>query len=640
MMPDKNWNHPFLRPKIPGLMKNLVRALRYFHPDAARIGLAGLLLLLATMANLLKPWPLAIMVDDVLGNRPLPPWLSAHAGRASKDGLVAILSLATLLLHLGQGALSSAQNYLSIQIGLRGLTRVRSQIFASLQKLSLRFYQGAQTGDLIYRATWDAYSFQTLFQQGLVTLAASLLALVLMLFVMCRLNWRLTALALVTVPLLLVSIKVFGRRMRARGTLAQQADSRVISFVQQTIAALPLIQSDTRENDEERKFAVLTARAQAQRLAQHGWELLYWCAVSVAFSFGMAAIVWMGGRQVQAGRLTVGELFIFLAYLGQLYEPLNQISHVGSTLSSTGAGTGRVFELLDAREQVREAPGAIPVRGSNLKTRTSAPGPPNAPHEGVLGRNATPGPPVEVKSVTALGNIAFDRVSFGYQPERKVLRDLSFEVAAGECLAIIGPSGAGKTTLLNLLPRFYDPTGGAVRLEGIDLRELRVKELRAQVALVPQEPILLPATIAENIAYSRPDATPGEIEAAARAAHADVFIQRLPEGYHTIVGEGAARLSVGERQRLNLARAFLKDAPILLLDEPTSALDAESEALVIASLERLTRNRTTLIVAHRLSTIRGANKILVLRDGAIAEMGTPEALLSRRGYYAQNFGLS
>jgi ATP-binding cassette subfamily B protein len=620
-------------------MKNLVRALRYFQPDAPRIALAGLLLVLATAANLLKPWPLAILVDDVLGNKPLPPWLSACVGQVSKDGLVAILSIATLLLHLGQGALSSAQNYLSIQIGLRGLTRVRSQIFAALQKLSLRFYQGARTGDLIYRATWDAYSFQTLFQQGLVTLAASLLALVLMVFVMCRLNWRLTALALVTVPMLLVSIKIFGRKMRHLGTLAQQADSRVISFVQQTIAALPLIQSDTRENDEERKFTVLTARAQEQRLAQHGWELLYWCAVTVAFSFGMAALVWMGGRQVQAGRLTVGELFIFLAYLGQLYEPLNQISHVGSTLSSTGAGTGRVFELLDAREQVRDAPDAIPVRGSNLKDRTPNTEPASGPPK-TLARKAPPAPPAEVEPVTALGNIAFDRVSFGYQPERAVLRDLSFEVAAGESLAIIGPSGAGKTTLLNLLPRFYDPTGGTVRLEGFDLRKLRIKELRAQVALVPQEPILLPATIGENIAYSRPDATAVEIEAAARAAGADGFIQKLPDGYHTIVGEGAARLSVGERQRLNLARAFLKDAPILLLDEPTSALDAESEALVVAGLEKLTRGRTTLVVAHRLSTIRGATKILVLRDGAIAEMGAPETLLSLQGYYAQIVGLS
>ena len=585
-------------------MKNLFRALHYFRPDAPRIVIVGLLLLAGIAANLLKPWPLAIIVDSVLGGKPLPDWLANWTGHASKSQLLLLLSGATFLIHLTQGILSSGQNYLAIKIGLAGLRRVRNQVFARLQKLSPRFYQGSQTGDLIYRATWDTYSFQTLFQQGLITFLTAVLSLGLMMLVMWRLNARLTLAAVATVPLLLISIKIFGRKMRERGVSAQQSDSQIASFVQQTIAALPVIQSYTREEQEEKKFTAQTKIAQEQRLSQHGWELLYWLAITVAFSLGTAAIVWLGSRQVEANHLTVGELFIFLAYLAQLYEPLNQLSHLGVTVSGASAGTQRIFEILDAREEITDAPGAR-----------------------------------SVPSLAGSGDIAFDKVSFCYQPGQPVLDEVSFQVVAGETLAIIGPSGVGKTTLLNLLPRFYDPTQGIVRLAGVDLRELRLRDLRAQIALVPQEPILLPVTIAENIAYGKPDATPAEIEAAARAAHAHDFIQKLPQRYDTVVGEGAARLSVGEKQRLNLARAFLKNAPILLLDEPTSALDSESEALVVASLERLMQGRTTLIVAHRLSTIRRAGRILVMNNGKVSEIGTHEALSAQKGYYAQALNL-
>jgi ABC-type multidrug transport system fused ATPase/permease subunit len=273
-----------------------------------------------------------------------------------------------------------------------------------------------------------------------------------------------------------------------------------------------------------------------------------------------------------------------------------------------------VFEILDARDEVKDAPGARPVRSPGFQVS----GPESVPE------------PLEIR-----GNITFDHVSFCYQKERQVLKEVSFKVAAGESVAVIGPSGVGKTTLLNLLPRFYDPTEGSVRLDGADLRELRVKDLRANIAWVQQEPMLLPATIAENIAYGKPGAALAEIEAAARAANADVFIAKLPQQYNTLVGEGAARLSVGEKQRVSLARAFLKDALILLLDEPTSALDTESEELVVASLYELMQNRTTIIIAHRLSTIRRAGRILVLRDGKLAEIGTHEALLTQKGYYAQ-----
>ena len=424
----------------------------------------------------------------------------------------------------------------------------------------------------------------------------------------------LTLVSLAIVPALLLVIRQFGRRMTERGTDAQQADSQVTSFVQQSIAALPLIQSYTREEHEQGVFTSRAGTAMEKRLSQHGWELVYWLAISVVFAIGSAAIVWIGSLQVLAGKLSVGELLIFLAYLAQLYEPLNQLSHVGATVATATVGTQRVFEILDTPEEVKDAPDARPVLNARTRDTSS---------------------PAAARTLIADGVIEFDHVSFGYQQAQPVLQNVSFRIGARQSAAIIGPSGVGKTTLLNLLPRFFDPTAGAVRLDGADLRELRLKDLRTQIAVVLQEPILLPASIAENIAYGKPLASRAEIEAAARAANADKFIDKLPGGYDTIVGDGGARLSVGERQRLNLARAFLKDAPILLLDEPTSALDADSEALVVSSLFDLMKGRTTLIVAHRLTTIGRVDKILVLQDGRLIEEGSPAELKTKQGYYAR-----
>jgi ATP-binding cassette subfamily B protein/subfamily B ATP-binding cassette protein MsbA len=568
-------------------------------------------------------------VDCVFGGQPLPPWLRSLSG-GDQGALVIILVLAAFVLQLAQGGLSAGQNYLSIQVGLAGLRRVRDEVFACLQRLSLRFHQGARSGDLIHRAAWDTFAFQTLFQQGLITGVTASLSLVLMIVVMWRINFVLTLVSLTIVPLLLLVLKRFSLRMTEKGLAAQHADSQVTSFVQQSIVALPLIQSYTREEHEESAFTSRTLAAQQKRLAQHGLEILYWLAIAIVFAMGAAGLLWFGSQQVMAGQLTVGQLLIFLEYLRQFYDPLNQLSHVGATVATATAGTQRVFEILDTPEEVKDLPNALPAV-NGLSEESSTP----------LSRRVAKGPRQPApgaRAVRVVGNIEFDRVTFAYQKGQPVLQEVSFNIAPHQTVAIIGPSGVGKTTLLNLLPRFFDPTGGSVRLEGIDLRQMRLKDLRAQMALVLQEPLLLPASIAENIAYGKSRASRSEIEAAAHAAHADQFISKMPNAYNTIVGEGGTRLSAGERQRLNLARAFLKDAPILLLDEPTSALDAESEALVVSSLFHLMTNRTTLMVAHRLTTIRQVHKILVLQEGRLIEEGSPDELIERQGYYARVAG--
>ena len=578
-------------------MRQFWRALSFFRTDWPRV-LAGLgLLALTTLAGLLKPWPMALIVDSVLGHNPFPESVGQVIGGMPLAQQLGLLVAAMVALHFGTAIIGAVQNAVVIITGLRGLSRVRRAVFDWLLRLSLRRLQGAQAGDLIYRATWDTYAFQTLFTQGVFTFLGALASVLAMTLVMWRLNVTLTLVALATVPLLLLVILGFSGSMGRRAGDAQSADAGIATTVQQLVMNLQLIQSFTREATEAEHFNRQAQTSFKARWLQHRTEVAYLATVSGVFALGTAAIVWAGSREVVAGNLSVGQLLVFLAYLTQLYDPLNQLSHVGSTVTNARAGTHRVLALLDEKEPLPDGNRTV-IRGVDT-------------------------------------GLEFEGVKFGYTAEREVLHGVSFRIGAGEAVALIGPSGAGKTTLLQLIPRFLDPSGGTVKLGGVDLREFKLQSLREHVALVLQEPLLLPASIAENIGYGRPGATRAQIEAAARSANAHIYIEKLPQGYDTIVGDGAARLSVGEKQRLNLARAFLKDAPILLLDEPTSALDTESEALVLASLRELMRGRTTLMVAHRLSTLRTVNRIIALQDGRIAESGTAEELLASGGYFAK-----
>jgi ATP-binding cassette subfamily B protein/subfamily B ATP-binding cassette protein MsbA len=550
-------------------MKWLIPTLRIYRPDAARCAAALGLVGLTTAAAVIKPWPLAWILDSL-------------SGRSGETDSIPSWTLALLGAYLLHGLLGAAQQSLVITLGLRGLQRIRHQVFERLMRLSPREVQGNAAGDWIYRATWDTYAFQTLFTHGIFTSLTAGAGVIAMTVVMARIHLPLTAVALATVPPLLIVMRIFSPQLQRAAAQAQTADAGIAAAVQQAVANLSLIQAFTRESTLTAAFDQQAAEAFQARRHQHRSEVVYLAAVAAILAAGTAGIVALGSGEVAAGRLTLGQLLVFLAYLAQLYEPLNQLSHLGGTISTAQASAQRVLEWLDT------------------------------PDHSANGTTPTPSPAHGV-------DLEFSGVGFAYDPDRPVLRGLHLSLKPGEIVAIVGASGSGKTTLLQLIPRFLEPDSGQIRWCGLDLKTLDRQSLRQQVSWVLQEPLLLPTTVAENIGFGREAATRADIEAAAQAAQAHEFIQRLPQGYDTRVGDGAARLSVGEKQRIHLARAFLKNAPVLLLDEPTSALDGESELAVMAAVQRLTHGRTTLMVAHRPETLHIAHRIVRLEGGALIE---------------------
>jgi ATP-binding cassette subfamily B protein/subfamily B ATP-binding cassette protein MsbA len=414
--------------------------------------------------------------------------------------------------------------------------------------------------------------------------------------VMWHLEPTMTLLAMGVVPFLAVAIKAFGQPMQVRSRARRDLEGQIMSLVQQTLTALPVVQAFTREEIEQsrfRRYADDTVAAYGRSMAADMWFKL---VVGMVTSVGAAVMMWLGATYALEGRMSVGTVLVFISYLSSLYTPINSITYTTSILRQTAANADRVLEILDTPPDLRDRPDASDARLE--------------------------------------GHVRYEMVTFGYEPGRPVLRSVSLEARRGEVIAIVGPTGAGKTTAVNLLIRFFDPWSGRVMVDGHDLRTLRIRSLRQQVAMVLQEPFIFPLSVADNIAYGRPDATRDDIEAAAAAANADNFIRRLPGGFDAVVGERGATLSGGEKQRLSIARALLKDAPILILDEPTSALDARTEALLLDALQRLMRGRTTFVIAHRLSTIRNADRILVLDHGEVVEQGRHADLMTQGGLYA------
>lgn len=584
-------------------MKSPLRALEFFQSDRRRLVLVFALMIVGVGMALLKPWPIAIVIDSLLGEEPLPSWLSKRiSAPEDKEVVLVVLVAITFVIHFGIALLTAIYSRIAIGIGLAGLQQVRCRVFERLQHLSLRFYLGHQQGDLIQRAAWDTYAFQTVFQQGMINLVSASLTMILMIVVMLSLNVTLTLASLATIPFLLLAIRVFGKQMSRRSAAAQEADSQIASAVQQNISAVEVIRSFTRERLERDRFTTSTRTARDQRYSQHSWEIGYLASLGIIFGGGIAVILFIGSGQVIAGTATIGELIVFLTYLTQFYEPLNQLSNVGSTVATASAGVNRVYTLLDSETDI-------------IRSDTAVAG-----------------------SFTALGGIEFEQVSFGYVSGKPIVTGLNLKITPGETIAIVGPSGAGKSTLLNLILRFFEAESGRVIFDGKSATDIHLDDLRSQIAYVPQKPILLPGTIEENIALGRPGASREEIVKAARAACAHEFIQQLPGGYSTSVGEGAQGLSVGEGQRICLARAFLKDAPILLLDEPTSALDSENEANVVEGLIVLSQGKTTLLVTHHASVLSKVDRILVMERGCISSDGTPQAVSNRSEFFGRMLG--
>ncbi|MBP1690161.1 MAG: transporter related [Deltaproteobacteria bacterium] len=574
----------------------LIRTVAYYlRPHRAGFVLALVQVVLISACELLKPWPLKIVIDNVLGGAALS-W--GPVASFSPHQLLLAVCLGIVALYVVLAGLSTLNNATTIVIGQGMVNQFRLDLYQHLQRLSLKFHTGREVGDLLYRVTADTFAIQTLSMNGVFPIITSLVLFGGMVVVMGRMDWVLTVVALAVCPVIFVGISLLGRRINAVAIEARQKESRLYSVTQRGIAAIRVIQAFTTEEEEARQFAASSTDSLQANLRMYMMQTFYSGAINVIIAFGTALVLWVGASKVLDGTLTIGQVLVFTTYLASLYAPINSISQTIGMIHGARAGAERALEILETETDLPD--GTRTLDGTSLR-----------------------------------GEVTFEHVRFEYSSDRRVLRDLDLVAKAGQVIAIVGPTGVGKSTLVSLVGRFYDPVEGRVLLDGVDLREYKLRELRSRIAMVLQPALVFPTTLRENIAYGRPFATEAEIARAAHLAQLDGLLARMPQGLSTPVGEQGATLSDGERQRVTIARAIIRDAPLLILDEPTSALDAETEALIIAALQELMRGRTTFVIAHRLSTIRHADQIVVLRDGTVAERGTFDELVVRGGAFTR-----
>jgi ATP-binding cassette, subfamily B, bacterial len=565
------------------------RVLRYYRPFLGQTILGLFLSLVAVGLNLLKPWPFKVIVDDFL--RP------GRAAQADWHIWIPLLCVALIVIQLFWGMMNWITNYLFVKIGLQALLKLRTDLYSYLQSLSLKFHDARRSSDSSFRVAYDSQSIQTIYNKGFTNIFSSAVTLIGTFLIMLRLDWQLTLVSLAIVPLVVGTIYLFAQRIRRESTSIQERESAVLTQAQEGLSSIRMVHAFGRE-----EFEVLQFQQQARQSLQANLRLTLTnvnsaLVISTLMVVGTAAMYYIGSLHVLSGTLTLGSLLVFSAYLLMLYQPLESLTYTAWAMEGATAGAKRCFEVLDREDDVRDSPNAVAIS-------------------------------------SARGAIAFQSVNFGYAGDRQVLRDIDLRIEPNQIVGLVGGTGAGKSTLMSLVPRFYDPSTGFVMLDDRDVREITKKSLRAQIAIVLQDTLLFSTTVRENIAYGRSDATEEEIIEAARRAQADEFIRQMPDGYASTVGERGGHLSVGQRQRIGIARAFLKNAPVLLLDEPTSALDPVTEAAIMETIQELMHGRTTLIATHRLATIHGLDQIIVLEHGRVVEKGHGPELIARGGIYA------
>jgi ATP-binding cassette, subfamily B, bacterial len=576
-----------------------INLFRLLMPHWKRVAVALLAVIGITAADVLQPWPLKIVLDYVLGEHRMPGWLAAAANSAFNGNKNAILDFAIVavgIITIVDSVSSYLESYMMTTVGQWVAHDIRRKVYHHVERLSLGYYDQKQTGDLITRMTNDIDAIQDVITSALMDTLIDVLTIGGMLGVMLYLNWRFSLIALGITPVLFVVVYKYKRRIKQVSRSARKKQSEVLSTIQEVFSSIRVVKAFGREDFEEQRFekgsreqvqSALEARAIKSRLSP---------LVDIIVAGGTCLVLWYGARLVLSGALTSGALVVFMLYLRKLYSPLKDLAKMTNTFSRAAVGLEAIEEVMREKEQKPDSVNAIEVRD-------------------------------------LAGRVEFEHVDFGYSPGRLALKDVTFTIQAGQIAAFVGPTGAGKTTIINLIPRFYDVLSGNVRIDGEDVRNFQLDSLRHHIAFVLQETILFRAPVWQNIAYGKLDATRDEIVRAAKLANADEFIVKMPQGYDTMVGERGVTLSGGQRQRIAIARAIIRDAPILIMDEPTTGLDAASEELVLEALTNLMVGRTCIINAHRLATIRRADVIFVLQDGEIVDVGTHDELLAHPGLY-------